>query len=209
MALINNLYIFVESEQLEHDVESSSHPVEKGAQLTDHIRRKPPALRISGKIVDYENQKASEILDKVKQMQIGGSLITYMGRNLLNNMQIQDFSTSHPYTNAGGCDFSMSLKQVKIAKPAYVAPTSTAPTNHGGAQQIETGENTSVYHTVKAGDTVWGLVITGAYKSLDPKYPKPADKCNLVMNQNPSAFSRQGDFGTLQVGKKILVGYRK
>lgn len=205
MARINNLFVFVESEDLAHDVESSSHPVEQGVDITDHIQRTPPEISISGKIVSYGDTKASDVLAQLKKMQLGGSLINYIGRNSCTNMQIQSFSTSHPNSVWGGCDFRMTLKEVRIAKPAYVAEQ----VNNGGTQQITQGENNNVYHTVKAGDCVWSLVITGAYKSYDPKYSKPMDKCNWVMEQNPDAFSRPGDFRTLQVGKRILVGYRK
>lgn len=204
MALINNLYVFVENEDVSYDVESTSHPVEKGIEITDHIQRKPTSISISGKIVDCDGGKASEILEKVVKLQKSGSLITYVGRNLAPNMQIQGLSTSHPYTNWGGCDFSLTLKEVRIAKPAYTAEKK----NNAGTQQVDKGENKNVYYTVKKGDTIWGLVVTGAYKDLKPKYSKPMDKCVWVRDNNPNAFSRKGDFRTLQIGKKLLVGYR-
>lgn len=205
MALINNLYVFVESEDVDRGVESTSHPVEQGVDITDHIKKNPTQLSIQGKIVSRGGLKASDILDKITQLKNSGSLITYVGRNALSNMQIQSFSTSHPNTVWGGCEFSMTLKEVRIAKPAYNASTNK---NNGGTQQIDKGENKNVYHTVKKGDTIWTLV-TKQYKSLEPKYSKVMDKCNYVMNQNPHAFSRKGDFRTLQIGKKILIGYRK
>lgn len=204
MALINNNYVFVENEDLSHDVESTSHPVEKGVEITDHVKRSPYELSISGKIVDHDGAKASDILAKLKSLQKSGSLITYVGRNALGNMQIQSFSTSHPYTNWGGCDFDMTLKEVRIAKPAYTATKK----NSGGTQQVDKGENKNVYHIVKKGDCIWNLV-TKQYKTLEPKYSKIMDKCNWVMSKNPNAFSRKGDFRTLQIGKKILIGYRK
>lgn len=204
MALLNNNYIFVIDESLSNDTESTSHPVEKGIDLTDHVQRKPYSLSISGRIVDHNGIKASEILANIKELQKSGSLITYQGRNYLRSMQIQSFNTSHPYTNWGGCDFDMTLKEIRIAQPAYTATKK----KNGGTQQVSKGENKNVYHTVKKGDCIWNLV-TKQYKSLEPKYSKIMDKCNWVMNQNPNAFSRKGDFRTLQIGKKILIGYRK
>lgn len=207
MALLNNHWVFVESEGLNHDVESISHPVEEGVDITDHVQRKPVELIISGKIVDHNNHKASDTLSQLKQLQKNGSLITYVGRNTIYNLQIQNFSTSHPYTNWGGCDFSMSLREVRIAKPAYTEKKDSETTN-AGTQQVDKGENTNVYHTVKKGECIWNLV-TKTYKTLEPKYSNTMDKCNWVMQQNPTAFSRAGDFRTLQIGKKILIGYRK
>ena len=68
MALINNNYVFVESESVNCDVESTSHPVEKGVELTDHIRRKPTTISISGKIGDVGNIKAYDILNNIKKL---------------------------------------------------------------------------------------------------------------------------------------------
>ena len=208
MALINNLYIFVESVSVADDMEITSHAVEKGVEITDHIERKAIELNISGKIVKTDRMKASDILSKIKQLKNSGSLITYVGRNALSNMQIQSFSTSHPNTNWGGCDFEMTLKEIRIAKPAYVAPQVKEQTQSVGTQQVEKGENQNVYHTVKKGDTVWNLV-SKQYKSLEPKFSNTMQKCNWIMEQNPAAFSKKEDFTTLQTGKSLLVGYRK
>ena len=142
MARINDIYVFVQSEELAHDVESTSHPVEEGIEITDHVRRKAPELSLSGKIVDYEGEKANEIIAKLKQLQKEGSLIYYIGRNTMTNGQIQNFSTSHPYTNAGGADFTMTIKEVRIAKSAYVEPSpqvSTEPNLSVGAIVIFKG----------------------------------------------------------------------
>lgn len=208
MALINNNYVFVADEQLMRDVESTSHPVEKGIDTTDHARRMPYELSISGKIVNHNGKKANEIVAALTTLQKNGSLITYVGRNAMSNMQIQSFETSHPNTVWGGCEFTMSLKEVRIAKPAYTAPAKSNKKKNSGTQQVKKSSNTKIYHKVKKGDTVWNLV-TKTYKSLEPKYSKPMDKCKWVMSQNPKAFSRKGDFGTLQIGKKLYIGYRK
>lgn len=121
MALINNLYVFVEDEDVSRDIESTTHPVETGLEIESTIRRKPIELSIKGKIVDVNGMKASEILAQLCKLQKDGSLIDYKGRNLLSNVQIQSISTSHPNTNAGGADFDMTLKQVRIVKSSYKA----------------------------------------------------------------------------------------
>lgn len=212
MALLNNIWVFVESEDVTEDVESTSHPVEKGVNITDHVRRNPIEVTISGKIVKHGKVKSTEALKKIKELQKSGSLIKYVGRNTISNLQIQSFTRSAPHTNWGGYDFEMTLKEARIAKAAYVAPkkTNNTKTNakNKGTQKVSEGTNKKVYHTVKRGDTIWTLVTT-KYKSLYPKYSNVMSKCNWVMKQNPKAFSRYGDFGTLQVGKKLYIGYRK
>jgi LysM repeat protein len=76
----------------------------------------------------------------------------------------------------------------------------TAAKTNGGTQQVQKGKNTAVYHKVKKGDTVWALV-NNKYKSL-------GKSCNWVISNNPKCFSRKGDATTLQIGKKLLMGYK-
>lgn len=285
MALINGLYIHVTSEDITREVETTSHPVEKGIPTTDTVRPKALALSISGKIVDYGSKTASEVLEKLKTFQSSGSLIEYRGRNVATSMQIRSFDASFPNTNNGGADFSMELTQVRIAKSAYVpkkdtardsaaksspeikvgsvvvfkggsvyvasdaekaaatrgrstckvtiistkawsvhpyhlistdggkvygwvdkdciegaAATGTSGKTNAGTQQVTTGSKKAVYHTVKKGDTVWALV--------NNKYKYLGKSCSWVINNNPKAFSRKGDATTLQIGKKLLMGYK-
>lgn len=209
MALINNNYVFVTDESMTKDIESTSYAVEKGIDLTDHIHRKPIEISITGMIGNHNGVKAYEIINNLTKLQKSGSLVRYLGRNEASNMQIQSFETSHPNSVWGGCEFSMTLKEVRIAKAAYAPPKTTATKKKSvGTKQVSNGTNKKIYHTVKKGNTVWALV-TKNYKNLEPKYSKIMDKCNWVMKQNPNAFSRKGDFGTLKIGAKLYVGYRK
>lgn len=211
MALINNLPIFIETEDWNDAVESTSHPVEKGVPLTDHTKVLPLSVSLKGKIVDYGGLSAKSIFDKIKELQTSGSLITYIGRRTGNNLQIQSFPQTYTHQNWGGCDVTITLKEVRIANPAHLLPFRIAI----GTQKVDKGENNKVYHTVKKGDCCWNLV-TKQYKNLvfyDDGEPIPnqttMEKCNEIMAQNPHAFSRKGDFRTLQIGKKIFVGFRK
>ena len=204
MSLINDIYIFVEDEDVQRDVRSTEHATEKGIDLTDNIRREPYVLTIKGKGVDYGNVKASTVLAKLYQLEISGSIVNYTGRNSIKNVQIQKFKTSHPYTNAGGFDFDMTLKEVRIAQSSYQEnkTVDTKSVIEAGLQQIEQGVGTenAVYYTVKAGDTVYEIV-TKNYKSL-------GKSVQWVIDNNPDAFSVKGEPKTLKIGAKLLVGYR-
>lgn len=78
--------------------------------------------------------------------------------------------------------------------------TSTSGKTNAGTQQVKTGSGSAVYHTVKRGDTVWALV--------NNKYKHLGKSVSWVINNNPNAFSRKGDATTLQIGKKLLMGYK-
>ena len=123
MALINNIYVLVEKEEKTSDAETTNHPTESGFPVSDSIRNQPISLSISGKIVDTDELTAKEIISKLENLKKNGSLITYMGQiGTLKNLQIQSFRDARSYKNYGGSDFSMSLKEIKTAKSAYVKP---------------------------------------------------------------------------------------
>lgn len=218
MAYLNGYYIFVETEDLDRQVDTSTHSVEQGVDITDTVKRKPLQLSLSGSIVEYEKSKkqvkAATIIKEFEQMMNTGKLITFNGRNYCANMQIQSFPTTHTNNNTGGADFTMSLQECRIVKNAYVPPIIHLGTYsfNGGKQQVEKGENEEVWHTVKKGDCVAALVAepNAPYKNLKREGAKSGywGACNWVMDKNQSAFSRKGDFRTLQIGKKILLGTR-
>ena len=287
MAIINGLYIHVVDESMTREVDTTSHPVENGIPLTDTVKPKAKSISLSGKIVNYDGMKATQVIAKIKAWQESGSLIRYVGRNVASNMQVRSFNTSHPNTNSGGADFSLDLVEVRKANSAYVpkktstteketaakknptisvgsivvfkggpvyvssdakkaaatrsrstckvtlistkswsvhpyhlistdgkmvygwvdksniegvASTSTSGTTNAGTQQAKNGSGSAVYHTVKKGDTVWALV--------NNKYKNLGKSVSWVINNNPKAFSRKGDATTLQIGARLLMGYK-
>lgn len=220
MATLQGIYIHVTSEDLQHDVELSTHPVERGIDITDNIKRKGAVLSISGKIVDFSFKRnasvylsASAIIELIKKTQSAGLPVTYSGRNYCHNMQIKSFQTSHPNTVSGGADFDMELQEMRVAVNSYVESAADTSVKDGGTQQVDKGDNTAVYYIVKKGDCVWNLVATSDKPYYDLKRDgaenSPEGRCIWVMDNNPDAFSRSGDFKTLQIGKKLLMGYRE
>lgn len=199
MATLNGLYIFVESEDLTFGVDVAEHTVETGIDIADHIKRKAITMALSGEVV---GKNAASTLAKLKQMQRTGVLCKYNGRNSFPNCIITDFSTGHPNTVWGGATFSMTLKEVRTASTSY--KKTKQDTNKSGTQQVtKKSEDPYVYHTVKKGDTIWGLVA-----AKNAPYKKYGMSVEEVLHLNESAFSIKGNYRTLQIGKKIIVGKR-
>lgn len=204
MSYINNLYVFVSDENVSRGVISSEHPVEQGVDITDHIKPEPAELSLTGKIV---GDNASDTLGKILKLQKDGSPVNYTGRNIFKNMIILNFNTSHPNTVWGGCDFEMTLKEIKVADPSY----RTEARLNSGVQQITKAkapaalsvQEKKVYHTTKKGDSVYALVSAN-----NAPYKKYGFTANDVMKNNPKAFNRSGDFGSLIIGVKLWVGNR-
>ena len=202
MATINGMYIFVEDEEVSFGVEVAEHTVESGIEISDHVKRQAVTLSLKGEIV---GKNADGIRTKLKQMHQTGVLCKFSGRTSLSNCLITDFTTSHSHTIWGGCAFSMTLKEIRTATTSYVQTSNKKKdTKKTGTQQtVKKSKEEYVYHTVKKGDIIWALVA-----SAKAPYKQYGMSCDEVMSANSSAFSKKGDFTTLQIGKKIIVGKR-
>lgn len=201
MATINGLYVFVEKEEVSYGVDVTEHTVETGIEVSDHVKRKAVTLSISGEIV---GKNASSVLSKLRSIHQGGTVCKYAGRVSLSKCLITEFSIGATHEIWGGYEFSMTLKEVRTASTSYKKTQKKKETKKTGTQQVKAQSKvTYVYHTVKKGDTVWALVAAS-----NAPYKKYGLSCDDVMKLNPSAFSKKGDFRTLQIGKKLIVGKR-
>lgn len=204
MSYINDLYVFVSDEDVTRGVTVSEHTVEQGVDITDHIKPEPVELNLKGKLV---GENASATLGKLYKQMHDGELVNYIGRNIIKNLMITSFNTSHPNTIWGGCDFDMTLKEIKVADPSF----RTEARLNSGTQQLDIRnsnvkiENSSekIYHTTKKGDSVYALV--SADNAPYKKYGFTADD---VVKNNPKAFADLNDYSTLIIGVKLWVGNR-
>lgn len=232
------LYVFVESEDMDQSIEVSTHPVEDGINITDTTKNKPITISISGVVVDFpasvagyskvknsaptwemsETFRAATVLSHLNRMKRNGELVSYVGRNYCSNLLITSFSTSHPKEVVGGATFDMTLTECRIAKNSYVEPKQDeSNVKDGGEQQVNKGDNSEVWYTVQKGDTIWWLIwrkkngTTADYRNLKRDGADSnswEQNRDWVINKNPNAFSRPGDDRTMQIGAKLLLGYK-
>ena len=195
MATINGISVFVLTEKVSRSTESTSHPVEQGIDITDHTKRSPVTVSLTGEIV---GENAPAVLKNLTELARKGNLITYIGRNIFSNMQIQSFNTDHPYTIAGGCSFDMTLKEIRTANSSY----SASANKNAGTQQIQSDKEsgTKVYHTVKKGETAWYLG--------EKVYKSQGSSVGFIMSNNKDKVPN-GDWTKLQVGTVLHVYNKK
>lgn len=193
MALINNQYIHVTDEQVVRGVQVTEHAVEKGFPITDNVKPEAKTLSLTGVIVKVGNTPAKTIVSSLESYHQKGKYVKYVGRNSMSNALITSFDTGYTNQIAGGCTFSMTIKQVRIAKAAYVAKGNKVTGKQTQVTKKTTTTTKKKYHTVKKGDTLWG--IAKKYYGNGAQYKK-------IYNANKSKIKNPD---LIYVGQKFLI----
>ncbi|WP_425447729.1 phage baseplate protein [Dethiothermospora halolimnae] len=119
-------------------VNATEKPVEKGQDISDHVKKKPTILTLDGIIVGENAQINMEQLEKYQQE---GEVLTYVGRNILDNVVIESFTEITDSSIANGFKFNMTIKQIRIAESQTVeiqqpvVKRQTKPVTNKGRQQ--------------------------------------------------------------------------
>lgn len=193
MAKIGDVSIFVLSESVKNDVQSTTHPVEKGIDITDHIKLEPVTISVSGEIIGDDGK------NEIEQMMKNGEIVSYKGSSTIANAQIVSFSCEYTNEIAGGCNFNMEIKEIRVAKSAYQKNSKTSDRKSNGSQQKQsnTKKGTPIYHTVKKGDSRW---------SMAKQYGTTV--AEITKNNSTKGITTNGTWYGLKVGAKVIVGYR-
>lgn len=191
MALINDIYVFVETESVRREAQASQHPVEEGIDLTDHVKRSPVSLSLTGSIVGEGYEDDILYLD---EMHRSGELVEYVGVNLLSDAVITSFTTEHTGEIKGGCRFTMDIGEVRIASSPFVAGSGNM-----GTQQVEENTGTAEAapaartYQVQSGDTLWHLAEV--YYGNGSQFP-------VIFNANRDKLSNPD---VIQVGQVLTI----
>lgn len=126
----------VEEEKPRDIVTITDHPVEKGQDISDHVKKESSIMDILGIIVGDD---AAKTLSKLQKYQGEGKLLTYTGRNVYENMAILTLDRNHGKTIRNGFAYNITLKQVRLSTAkevelGVVNPTTKKPTPQTKAQ---------------------------------------------------------------------------
>jgi len=103
----------VESETITNTAAATDFPVEDGTSIVDNVEITPYSVSLNGIMV---GEDAADKLKKIREYMKNKTLLTYIGRNILNNTIIEMFDSTHDNTIKNGFKFSLTLKQIIVAE---------------------------------------------------------------------------------------------
>ena len=118
MAKIGDVEFNVLTESRPHRNRITSHPVEEGADITDHVEREQLSYTVTGIVGDDEDP--ASVHEKLMIIYHHGKVVDYQGRATLRNCIIEDFTSDVDSGSIKGFTFTMTITQIRIAKPSTV-----------------------------------------------------------------------------------------
>lgn len=189
---LHGLLIHVVDEDADIDVDTPTHKVEKGIDLSDHVERKPIVVKISGLLIRPTADRVETLVQKLQAIEFEGKLITYEGRRIYKNMFVSGLTIKANSGVMNGYRFSLTLTEVRIGQSSYVKPkvkAVTASKAKAGRKQTENKKSIkATTHTVKKGDT---------YSSLAKKYGVTVASLQKLNGYDPRK---------IPIGAKLKVG---
>lgn len=198
MSRLGGVELFVTSEEPEYSVQVSSHNIEKGGSITDHIQKEGVTLHLEGLLL---GPQAANYRHRLVAAMNGGKVLQYVGRNSMVNAVITSLRTSHDYSIANGMSFSLTLKEIQLVKVAYKG----LPGKSQAALKAKSrsGKRNTSYlptpqeHLIRTGQT-WETIAKSyqvdSYQlrtwnpHLDPNFPPPA---GMVLSIGKKATKQQ------------------
>lgn len=121
MPFLGDVWIdIVSSENLTESTDTTDHALEDREQVTDHGRNKPIVLNISG----FMNDPNDEKLLKLRKYRQERELLSYNYRSRLENVLITSFNPKKDEKTEDGYTFTLSLKQIRLAKSPNIVRVS-------------------------------------------------------------------------------------
>ncbi|MGR6904726.1 phage baseplate protein [Lysinibacillus sp. BSL11] len=118
---------------------TTDHALEDGEQVTDHVKSNPITISITGIILDDTEGKVL----KLRKYRENGEIFEFDYMTALKHLVITDFNRDYEAKIKDGYAFTMTLKQIKVAKVAKFVSVSipvkkqTKPVSKKGRQQTK------------------------------------------------------------------------
>lgn len=135
-----------------------THPVEKGADVSDHVRRELASLRIEGLLTDHPLKSAGSgeattvfgadpgpgravyLYAQLEALRDAGTLFeVHTGLRVYERMLIQDLQSTRDRSIAGAVRFTATMREIRIVESGTVAIRAVVPR---AKPKVDTGPQT-------------------------------------------------------------------
>ena len=99
----------VNSEDVTRSSTITDNPVEGGSNIQEHVFHQPLSFQISGVAIN-----GADTISALQKMWKSGDIITYTGRNRIENLVIQQLRSTHDAAHKTGFSFTATLKQITL-----------------------------------------------------------------------------------------------
>lgn len=172
----------------------TDNPVEGGGNINDHVFRSPLTFQIAGTVTD-----GAATIATLQKMWETGDILTYTGRNRIDNLVFQTLPTTHEASNRKGFTFTATLKRVELATSTpsgtaemmseMDAAASSGVTSSGGTKAASQTAKTKA-DGLKT--TVSTTISSSAYASYVNSYnSKPASSAGPASRATPANDGRR------------------
>lgn len=164
----------------------TDNPVESGESISDHVFRQPRTIQLAGTVVD--GAQAIAILDAMWK---GGDVLTYTGRNRIENLVIQQLQSTHDAKNRKGFTFTATLKQITVGS-AEDSGTASMMSAQDAAASSKGSAQTAKKRADGLKTTASEVISSSAYAAYVNSYnKKPASSAGPSSRATPSNSGRR------------------
>lgn len=186
----------VNSEDVTRSSTITDNPVEGGSNIQDHVFHQPLSFQISGVAIN-----GADTISALQKMWKSGDIVTYTGRNRIENLVIQQLKSTHDAAHKTGFSFTATLKQITLGSSEAsgtatmveqdAAATASLPASTSKADQ-KTSSQTAKTRADGLKTTVSTSISSSAYASyVDSFNSKPASSAGPTSRSTPTNTGRR------------------
>lgn len=186
----------VNSEDVTRSSTITDNPVEGGSNIQDHVFHQPLSFQISGVAIN-----GADTISALQKMWKSGDIITYTGRNRIENLVIQQLRSTHDAAHKTGFSFTATLKQITLGSSEGSGTFTMVEQDTAAAASLPSSTSKSVQKTSSQTaktradglkTTVSTSISASAYASyVDSFNSKPASSAGPTSRATPTNTGRR------------------
>lgn len=173
----------------------TDNPVESGESISDHVFRQPRSIQLAGTVVD-----GAAAIATLDAMWNKGDVLTYTGRNRIENLVIQQLQSTHDAKNRKGFTFTATLKQITVGRSEDSGTAAMMSVQDAAATSGKTGKEASQTSKKRADGlktTMSESISASAYAAYVQSYnSKPKSSAGPSSRATPSNSGRRVAYAT-------------